>query len=249
MLAVNGFVGISAQPHILAMCATGRTSVPDVSVRPTAISSNASARSDGHSRSYCRRNAHSNGAKIGDKESAFGYAALHLLGPGLIGLLVACILAANMSTCSNFMVNMEHSSHVISIPHTSVRLPQTGIAYRRPILRPRAHRVRHPLRSVRTAGAPGLSLHRNDRGLHGDHGGRRILWRRANRWGAAAACLAAFITYYAINHAAAGQWKLVYTWQPDHSPGPCSRDSSPWFWSVWPRRPRNPRSSIRSSIE
>ena len=26
-------------------------------------------------------------------------------GPGLVGLMVACVMAANMSTCSNFMVN------------------------------------------------------------------------------------------------------------------------------------------------
>jgi Na+/proline symporter len=37
---------------------------------------------------------------------AFGYACRELLGPGLMGLMVACILAANMSTCSNFMVNI-----------------------------------------------------------------------------------------------------------------------------------------------
>ena len=45
------------------------------------------------------------GTKLDDKELAFGYACRHLLGPGLVGLMVACVLAANMSTCSNFMVN------------------------------------------------------------------------------------------------------------------------------------------------
>ena len=45
------------------------------------------------------------GTKLEDKELAFGYACRHLLGPGLVGLMVACVLAANMSTCSNFMVN------------------------------------------------------------------------------------------------------------------------------------------------
>jgi Na+/proline symporter len=45
------------------------------------------------------------GTSLPDPEEAFGFAALHLLGPGFVGLLVACVLAANMSTCSNFMVN------------------------------------------------------------------------------------------------------------------------------------------------
>jgi len=45
------------------------------------------------------------GAKLPDAEHAFGYASRELLGPGWVGLMVACVLAANMSACSNLMVN------------------------------------------------------------------------------------------------------------------------------------------------
>lgn len=41
-----------------------------------------------------------------DPEAAFGVACHYLLGPGFLGLMVASILATNMSTCSAFMVDM-----------------------------------------------------------------------------------------------------------------------------------------------
>ena len=40
------------------------------------------------------------GISLKDPEEAFGYACLHCLGPGLVGLMVASIVAANMSACS-----------------------------------------------------------------------------------------------------------------------------------------------------
>ena len=43
---------------------------------------------------------------LGDPEAAFGVACQHLLGPGFLGVMVASILATNMSTCSAFMVDM-----------------------------------------------------------------------------------------------------------------------------------------------
>lgn len=41
-----------------------------------------------------------------DREAAFGLACQQLLGPGFLGLMVASILATNMSTCSAFMVDL-----------------------------------------------------------------------------------------------------------------------------------------------
>ena len=41
-----------------------------------------------------------------DPEAAFGVACQQLLGPGFLGMMVASILATNMSTCSAFMVDM-----------------------------------------------------------------------------------------------------------------------------------------------
>ncbi len=45
------------------------------------------------------------GAVLRDPEDAFGFACHHLLFPGALGLLIASVLAANMSTCSAFMVD------------------------------------------------------------------------------------------------------------------------------------------------
>ena len=42
---------------------------------------------------------------LGDPENAFGFACRQLLFPGALGLLIASILAANMSTCSAFLVD------------------------------------------------------------------------------------------------------------------------------------------------
>src|SRR6185295_16411844 len=38
-------------------------------------------------------------------ENAFGFACRQLLFPGTLGLMIASILAANMSTCSAFLVD------------------------------------------------------------------------------------------------------------------------------------------------
>ena len=48
---------------------------------------------------------HADAAALGDPENAFGFACRLLLGPGALGLMIASILAANMSTCSAFLVD------------------------------------------------------------------------------------------------------------------------------------------------
>ena len=45
------------------------------------------------------------GVHLSDPEMAFGYGCSRLLLPGLIGLMVSAIIAANMAACSNYMVN------------------------------------------------------------------------------------------------------------------------------------------------
>src|SRR4029453_1036537 len=44
-------------------------------------------------------------APLADPEDAFGFACRRLLFPGALGLMIAWILAANMSTCSAFLVD------------------------------------------------------------------------------------------------------------------------------------------------
>jgi Na+/proline symporter len=48
---------------------------------------------------------HADAKALGDAENAFGFACRQLLFPGALGLMIASILAANMSTCSAFLVD------------------------------------------------------------------------------------------------------------------------------------------------
>ncbi|MBE7560320.1 sodium:solute symporter family protein [bacterium] len=106
MLTLTGIVGIVALPHTLSMCATGATE------RAGRIGNTYGA----VVKRFCTIGwaltglivaalLVQRGGTLADPEEAFGYAARELLYPGLTGLLAACVLAANMSTCSNFMVN------------------------------------------------------------------------------------------------------------------------------------------------
>ena len=106
MLALNGVVGITAQPHMISMCATGDTE--------------RAGRVGQTYGSFIKRFVTigwaltglivaallvQNGQDLDDPEMAFGYATRVLLLPGLTGLMEASVLAANMSSASNFMVN------------------------------------------------------------------------------------------------------------------------------------------------
>src|SRR5207249_9387119 len=46
------------------------------------------------------------GRPLADPENAFGFACRRLLFPGALGLLIASILAASMSACSAYMVDV-----------------------------------------------------------------------------------------------------------------------------------------------
>jgi Na+/proline symporter len=202
MLSLNGLVGITAQPHILTMNATGRTEragrvgqtygsfvkrLCTIGWAWTGLIVAATVLQRGH--------------LLKDPEAAFGYACLHLLGPGLLGLIVACVLAANMSTCSNFMVN-------------------TGALFTRNLyrayLRPHAH-DRELLWAGRLSGlaltVAGVlfGLYVNEvlqaflftetiAALMGIMVLGGFLWKRANRAGALAGTLVAFAVYYALGY-------------------------------------------------
>ncbi len=202
MLTLNGFIGITAQPHILTMNATGRTE--------------RAGRVGQTYGSFVKRFCTigwaftglivaamiiQQGAHLEDREHAFGYACLHLLGPGLTGLMVACILAANMSTCSNFMVN-------------SAALFTQNIY--REYLRPEA--ADRELLTVGRLSGFSLTLAGVIFALFVDKvldaflfietlpclfglailGG--VLWRRSNRYGALAAIVTALVVYYTLNY-------------------------------------------------
>jgi len=199
MLALNGFVGISAQPHVLSMCATGRTErAGRVGHTYGAMVKRLCAIGWALTGLIAAALVRQRGAHLPDPEHAFGYASRELLGPGLVGLLVACVLAANMSTCSNFMVNSG-----------ALFARNVWLAYLCPAARDR------PLLWVGRLSGLALSLlgivfaltvenvlhaflfTETIAALFGVMFLGGLLWRRANRQGAVAATAVAFLTYYA----------------------------------------------------
>ncbi len=189
MLTINGLVGIVAQPHILASVGTGRD---ERSCRIGMAYGNFIKR-------FCTIGWALVGiivatlliqrgeAPFGDPEDAFGYATRELLFPGGLGLMIACVLAANMSTGSAFMVD-------------SAALFTQNL-YRRYVAKDRTDR--HYLWAGRFAGV-GMTLLGVVFGLYvgsvlqaflftetiaafmGISMFGAISWRRSNRWGALA---------------------------------------------------------------
>jgi len=107
MLTINGLIGIVAQPHILASVGTGQN---EYSCRMGMAAGNFVKR-------FCTIGwalagiivavmlAQSGAPALEDPEDAFGYATRELLFPGAVGLMIASVLAANMSTGSAFTVD------------------------------------------------------------------------------------------------------------------------------------------------
>ncbi|MBI5686035.1 MAG: sodium:solute symporter family protein [Verrucomicrobia bacterium] len=198
MLALNGFVGITAQPHVLSLCATGSTE------RAGRVGHTYGAMT----KRFCTIGwaltgliaaalVLKHGAHLPDAEHAFGYACRELLGPGLVGLMVACVLAANMSACSNLMVNSgatftrnvwltyinpsANDRQLLRVGRLSgLLLTSSAILFALTV-----GNVLHAFLFTETVAA-----------LFGVMFLGGILWRRANRAGAAAATLVAFATYY-----------------------------------------------------
>ncbi len=215
MLTLNGLVGITAQPHILTMCATGRTE------RAGRIGQTYGS----FVKRFCTIGWAFTGLIVAamlfrsnetlpDPEHAFGYACLHLLGPGLTGLLVACVLAANMSACSNFMVNIgalftrnfyvrffrpaASDKELLWVGRTSgLVLTLFGVGF--------ALIIREVLQT--------FLFNETLPAFMGIMFMGGILWRRANRYGATTSIVTAFVVYYLVNHHVFGEWHLVYRWQ------------------------------------
>ena len=109
MLTINGLVGIMAQPHQLAAVGTGKD---ELTCRRGMLYGNMIKRVCtvgwalvGLIVAAMIAQGHGDAKALGDPENAFGYACRVLLFPGALGLMIASILAANMSTCSAFLVD------------------------------------------------------------------------------------------------------------------------------------------------
>jgi Na+/proline symporter len=216
MLAINGIVGITAQPHMISMCATGNTEragrigqtygsmVKRLITIGWALTGLVVA-------AYVIRN----NQDLKDPEMAFGYASRVLLSPGLTGLMVASIVAANMSSCSNFMVNTgalftknlyakyfrpdASDSHILRVG----RFSGLGLSVLAVLFALSIKNVLHAFLFTETLAAfMGIMF------LGG------LMWKRANRYGAFTAVLTAFVVYYAVNALTAGRIMLVYKWTP-----------------------------------
>jgi Na+/proline symporter len=202
MLAINGLVGIVAQPHMVSMCATGR------SERGGRIGMTYGG---GIVKRLCAIGwaltgvivagmTVNLGISLKDPEEAFGYACLNCLGPGLVGLMVAAIVAANMSACSNFMVNTG-ALFTKNLYCTYLR-PMAGD---REILRVgRCSGLLLTLLGVWFALGMGNVLSafmftETTAALMGIMFMGGLLWKRANRYGAATSIVVAFAVYYLLN--------------------------------------------------
>lgn len=202
MLTLNGLVGIMAQPHMLAAVGTGKD---EKTCRVGMFYGNFVKRICtvgwalvGLIVAALVVRGEFGTTKLADPEHAFGFACRHLLFPGALGLMIASVLAANMSTCSAFMVDSgalftqsfyrkyvapsRSDRHYLWVGRLSgVAITLLGVAYALFLI----EKVLHSFLLTETmATFMGISL------LGG------IFWRRANRWGAAASLVAAFATNF-----------------------------------------------------
>jgi Na+/proline symporter len=216
MLAVNGIVGITAQPHMVSMCATGNTE--------------RSGRIGQTFGSLVKRLCTigwaltglivaalvmKNEVNLADPEMAFGYATRTLLLPGLTGLMLAAIVAANMSSCSNFMVN----TGALFTQNLYKRYMNPGATDRQLLWMGRYSGLLLSLLAVLFALSIKTVLHaflftETIAAFMGIIFLGGIIWKRGNRHGASAAVISSFSVYYILNFLGAGEFMLVYKWQP-----------------------------------
>lgn len=216
MLAVNGIIGITAQPHMLTMCATGGTErAGRVGQTYGSLVKRLATIGWAFTGLIVAALVIQRGIVFDDPEHAFGFAARVLLVPGLTGLLIACVLAANMSSCSNFMVNTgalftrNFYTEFINPKATDKqilwmgRYSGLGLTVLGVLFALTVKNVLHGFLFTETIAAfMGIIV----------FGG--MMWKRANRYGAYAAVIVSFGLYYIINHNLAGEWMVVYKWQP-----------------------------------
>jgi Na+/proline symporter len=216
MLTVNGLVGIMAQPHMLATVGTGRD---ERTCRVGMLFGNFVKR-------VCTVGwmlvgliaaalvAQGAGAPLADPENAFGFACRRLLFPGALGLLVASILAASMSACSAYMVDVGalftegfyrphvrsngSDRHYLWVGRISgATITMLGVFYAMFLI----ESVLYTFLLTETLSTfVGIGL------LGG------IVWRRANRWGALASLLSALATNFLLYYVAG---ERLDQWNPN----------------------------------
>ncbi|HMC78701.1 MAG TPA: sodium:solute symporter family protein [Vicinamibacterales bacterium] len=215
MLTINGLVGIMAQPQQLATNGTGRD---ERTCRIGMFYGN-----------FVKRVCTVGWALVGlivaamvaqgkgdagmlkDPENAFGFACRELLFPGALGLMIASILAANMSTCSALLVDSgavfteglyrrrlvpnRPDHHYVRVGRLSgLGISIIGVLYAVYLIKSVLYTF---LLTETLATFVGISV----------VGG--VIWRRANRWGALASLLTALatnFTLYYLTHQPLDHW-------------------------------------------
>jgi Na+/proline symporter len=204
MLTINGLVGIMAQPHQLAAVGTGKD---ERTCRVGMFYGNFVKRVCtvgwalvGLIVAAMIAQGHADAALLGDPENAFGFACRQLLFPGALGLMIASILAANMSTCSAFLVDSgalfteglyrrrlvpnRPDRHYLWVGRVSgFIITMFGVLYALFLIQSVLYTF---LLTETLATFVGISV------LGG------ILWRRANRWGALASIVSALVTNFLL---------------------------------------------------
>jgi Na+/proline symporter len=204
MLTVNGLVGIMAQPHQLAAVGTGRD---ERTCRIGMLMGNMVKRVCtvgwalvGLVVAAMVAQGHASAAALGDPENAFGFACRLLLAPGALGLMIAAILAANMSTCSAFLVDAgallteglyrrrlapgRADRHYLLVGRLSgLAVTLMGVLYAIFLIESVLYTF---LLTETLATFIGISV------LGG------IIWRRANRWGAIASLIGSLATNFLL---------------------------------------------------
>jgi Na+/proline symporter len=218
MLTVNGLVGIMAQPHMLATVGTGRD---ERTCRIGMLFGNFVKRVCtvgwmlvGLIVAAMVAQGRGQAALLTDPENAFGFACRHLLFPGALGLLIASILAASMSACSAYMVDVgalfteglyrphlvrnRSDRHYLWVGRFSgVALTLLGVLYAMFLIQSVLYTF---LLTETLATYVGISV------LGG------IVWPRANQWGALASLLSALSTNFLLYYLA-GQ--RLDQWDPN----------------------------------
>ena len=216
MLTVNGLVGIMAQPHMLATVGTGRD---ERTCRVGMLFGNFVKR-------ICTIGwmlvgliaaaivAQSGGPPLADPENAFGFACRRLLFPGALGLLVASILAASMSACSAYMVDVgalfteglyrphvqpnRSDRHYLWVGRVSgTVITMLGVLYAMFLIQSVLYTF---LLTETLSTFVGISV------LGG------VIWRRANRWGALASLIGALATNFLLYYLAG---ERLDRWDPN----------------------------------
>ena len=204
MLTLNGLVGIMAQPHMLATVGTGRD---ERTCRVGMFYGNFVKR-------VCTVGwmlvglvvaamiAQGRAGALADPEDAFGFACRQLLFPGALGLMIASVLAANMSTCSAFLVDGgalfteglyrrrlvpgRPDAHYLWVGRASgLLITMLGVLYAMFLVESVLYTF---LLTETLATFVGISV------LGG------ILWPRANRWGALASIVVALVGNFALHY-------------------------------------------------